>query len=106
MSSDIPFQPRPAEYKTSLDGQGGLVRIPVVGAPHDGRELFIDEMEIPGEIYAAARTDRFEWWPARLREAMSGTDIGGDPAMPPIRYVLRIDEDTREPLFVAETGAR
>lgn len=98
--------PRPAEFKTRVDGRGGLVRITLVGEPHDGRELFIDEKDLPGEIYTSARADAFEWWPARLKDAMDRTAVGGDPDAPPVRYVLRIPDDTREPLFVSDAEAR
>jgi hypothetical protein len=106
MSDNISFQHRPAEFKTSLDGDGGLVRVQLVGAPHDGRELYIDEMELPTEIFATSGDHPFEWWPASLQEAMAGTATGGDAAAPPVRYVLKVDDNTREPLFVAEAGAR
>lgn len=106
MSDDTPFQPHPAEFKTSLDGGGGLVRVRFVGEPHDGRELYIDEMELPTEIYATSGQNRFEWWPGTLHEAMSQTATGSDPASPPVRYVLEVDDDTHEPLFVADPGAR
>jgi hypothetical protein len=102
MSTDIPFQPRPAEYKTTMDGLGGLVLVRLTGGLHDGRELFIDEPDVPTEIFATPRREPFEWWPARLREAMAETAVGGDPDAPPIRYVLRVDEETRESRFVAE----
>lgn len=102
MTSSRPFQPRPAEYKSVMDGLGGLVRIPLVGGLHDGRELFIDEPEIPDEIFASPR-QAFEWWPARLADVMARTALGSDPLAPPIRYVLRVD-DAREPQFVAEPG--
>jgi hypothetical protein len=98
-----PFQPRPAAYKASMDGLGGVVRVPLEGGLHDGRELFIDEPDVPPEIYTTPLREPFEWWPARLRETMAATALGGDPAARPGRYVLRIDEETREPRFVAET---
>jgi hypothetical protein len=98
--------PRPAEFKTQLDGRGGLVRVRLVGEPHDGRELFIDELDLPAEIYTSARPDGFEWWPARLKGVMDGKRVAQDPAGPPVRYVLRVPDDTREPLFVADTEAR
>ncbi|HET9457254.1 MAG TPA: hypothetical protein VFO78_07925 [Candidatus Limnocylindrales bacterium] len=100
MTSDIPFQPRPADYKTVMDGLGGLVRLPLEDGPHAGRELFIDEPDVPDEIYTTPRREPFEWWPARLRDEMAATSIGGDPASPPIRYVLRVNDDTREPRYV------
>ena len=102
MSEDLPFQPRPAEYKTTMDGLGGLVRVPLEGGLHAGRELYIDEPEVPTEIFTTPRREPFEWWPARLREAMAATAVGGDPHAPPIRYVLHIADDTGEPRFVAE----
>ena len=100
------FRPKPAEFKTSLDGGGGLVRVRFVGKPHDGRELYIDEMDLPAEIYATSGNHPFEWWPGSLQETMAHTATGSDPAAPPIRYVLTVDEETREPLFVADPGAR
>jgi hypothetical protein len=65
----------------------------------------MDEPDVPDEIFATPRQEPFEWWPARLREAMAGTAVGGDPKAPPIRYVLRVDDATREPRFVAEPEA-
>ena len=102
MSDEGRFQPRPAEYKTAMDGQGGLVRLPLEGGLHDGRELYMDEREVPDEIFTTPRAEPFEWWPERLREAMSGTALAGDPANPPIRYVLQVADDTREPRYVAD----
>jgi hypothetical protein len=103
---NTPPDPRPAEYKEQVDGRGGLVRVRLVGEPHDGRELFIDELDLPDEIYTTGRPDAFEWWSGTLRDAMSQTAIATDPAAPPVRYVLRIPDDTREPLFVADAEAR
>ena len=97
-----PFQPRPAEYKTEMDGSGGLVRIPLEGGRHDGRELFMDETEVPEVILTTPRRDRFEWWTEAVAGSMAATELGADPADPPIRYDLRIDPDTREPRYVAE----
>jgi hypothetical protein len=102
MSDEGRFQPRPAEYKTTMDGQGGLIRVPLEGGLHDGRELYMDEREVPEEIFTTPNAEPFEWWPERLREAMSRTALAGDPDKPPIRYVLRVADDTREPRFVAE----
>jgi hypothetical protein len=101
MTQDPPYS-RPAEFKTSLDGQGGLVRVPLEGGLHHGRELFIDEMELPGEIYTTPQASPFEWWPARLHEAMAATALRADPAAPPTRYVLEVPEGTREPRFIAQ----
>jgi hypothetical protein len=106
MSADTDPPPRPAEFKTRVDGRGGLVRIKLVGEPHDGRELFIDEKDLPGEIYTSSRADAFEWWPARLKDVMERTALGADAEAPPVRYVLRIPDDTREPLFVSAIEAR
>jgi hypothetical protein len=103
MSDEGRFQQRPAEFKGVIDDLGGLVRIPLEGGIHQGRELYIDEREIPDEIFTTPAAEPFEWWPARLSEAMSSTALAGDPARPPVRYVLRVDEATREPRFVAQS---
>jgi hypothetical protein len=60
---------------------------------------------VPAEIFTAPRTEPFEWWPASLRDEMAATALGGDPKSPPIRYVLDVNEATREPRFVAEATA-
>ena len=106
MDDSRPFQPRPAEYKSVVDGLGGLVRIPLVGGLHEGRELFMDEPDIPSEIFASPLREPFEWWPAQLIDVMAKTALGNDPLAPPIRYVLRVDDDTREPAFIADPAAR
>jgi hypothetical protein len=36
---------------------------------------------------------------------MATTTLGNDPLAPPIRYVLRVDDETREPSFIADPGA-
>ena len=82
------------------------MRVTLVGAPHDGHELFIDEKDLPSEIYTTPRPDAFEWWPERLKGVMDGTALGTDAEAPPVRYVLRIPDDTREPLFVSDAEAR
>ena len=102
--NDERFQPRPAEYKSTMDGLGGLVRLPLEGGLHAGRELFIDEPDVPTEIFTTPRSEPFEWWPASLRDEMAATELGGDPNAPPIRYVLNVNDETREPRFVADTG--
>ena len=104
MSDEGRFQPRPANFKTTMDGLGGLVRIPLEGGLHAGRELYIDEPDVPTEILATPRAEPFEWWPTRLADEMRRTALGGDPASPPIRYVLRVDDETREPRYVAESA--
>jgi hypothetical protein len=103
--NDERFQPRPAQFKTTMDGLGGLVRLPLEGGLHAGRELYIDEPDVPTEIFTTPRPEPFEWWPARMRDAMAATALGSDPAAAPIRYVLRVDGDTRVPHFVAEPEA-
>ena len=64
-----PFQPRPAEFKTEMDGTGGLVRIPLEGGRHDGRELFMDETEVPEAILTTPRETPFEWWTEAIAES-------------------------------------
>jgi hypothetical protein len=103
---ETPPWPRPAEYKTRTDGTGGLIRVTLVGEPHDGRELFIDETELPDEIWTSPDPGRFEWWPARLKHVMAETALGGNPAAPPVHYVLRIPEDTGESLLISDAEAR
>ena len=102
MDDTRPFQHRPADFKTEMDGLGGLVRIPLEGGLHAGRELYIDETEVPPEIWTTPDPEPFEWWPERLHEAMSRTALGNDPEAPPIHYVLDIDGATREPRYVVE----
>ena len=107
MSASEPTPPpKPAEFKTKADGRGGLVRVTLVGEPHDGRELYIDELDLPPEIYTTSRPETFEWWSATVNDVMSQTALASDPATPPVRYVLRIPDDTREPLFVSDAEAR
>jgi len=106
MSTETPPEPRPAAFKTQVDGRGGLIRVKLVGEPHDGHELFIDELELPPEIWTSPRSDAFEWWPAGLKDVMEHTSVGGDQEAPPVRYILRIPDDTREPLLVSDTEAR
>jgi hypothetical protein len=89
-----------------MEGSGGLVRILLVGEPHDGHELYMDELDIPEVIYTSPAGVPFQWWPERIHELMTTTAVGGDSAAPPIRYVLRVPEDTREPLFVSDREAR
>lgn len=101
-----PFQPRPAEYKTEMDGLGGLVRIPLEGGRHHGRELFMDETEVPAAILTTPRQAPFEWWTDAIAESMGATELGSDPMDPPGRYVLEIAPDTREPRYVAVEGDR
>ena len=39
----------------------------------------------------------------RPADVMAATAIGSDPTAPPVRYVLRIPDDTGEPLYVSAT---
>lgn len=103
--SDEVAPPQPGEFKTKANGQGGLVRATLVGAPHDGRALYMDELELPTELWTTGTPGAFEWWRPELREVMAALPIGNDPAAPPVRYVLRIPDDTREPIYVAEPEA-
>ena len=80
--------PRPAEFKTQLDGRGGLVRVTLVGEPHDGRELFIDELDLPAEIYTTATGLRIRVVASRAQGGHgSARPWRRDPAGPPVRYV-------------------
>ena len=107
MSAGSPVPPpKPAEFKTRTDGRGGLIRVRLVGEPHDGRELYIDELDLPVEIYTSPQADAFEWWPPDVRDVMDRSALGSDPARPPVRYVLRVPDDTHEPLYVSDTEAR
>jgi hypothetical protein len=107
MSADAPPPtPKPAEFKTRMDGRGGLIRARLVGEPHDGHELYIDELDLPEMIYTSPRADAFEWWPPAVKDVMDQSALGRDPVGPPVRYVLRVPDDTREPLYVAEAEAR
>ena len=101
-----PFAPRPAEFKTRTDGRGGLIRVTLVGEPHDGRELYIDELDLPPEIWTTPAGSGFEWWPPSAHSAMQRTTVGSDPDTPPVHYVLRVPEDTRKPLYVSDAEAR
>ena len=101
---DEPFIPRPAESKTRVDGRGGLIRVTLVGEPHGGHDLYIDEHDLPAELDVRRRRP-FEWWPPTVQPTMAATTTGQDPEAPPIRYVLRVPDDTGEPLTSATRGA-
>jgi hypothetical protein len=103
---DEPFVPKPAEYKTVADGRGGLIKVTLVGEPHDGHALYIDELDLPDVIWTTGAGRPFEWWPPQVAEVMAATAVGSDPDAPPVRYVLRIPDDTREPLYLSDTKAR
>jgi hypothetical protein len=101
-----PSLPRPAEFKTKADGRGGLIKVTLVGDPHDGRVLYIDELDLPPEIWTTPEGMSFEWWPPGVKDVMDRTAVGLNPTAPPVHYTLRIPEDTREPLYVSDTEAR
>lgn len=101
MSTEPP-PPRPSEFKTRADGRGGLVKVTIVGEPHDGRVLYIDELDLPAEIWTTPAGLRFEWWGPGVKADMERTPVGSDSAAPPIHYALRIPQDTQEPLFVSD----
>jgi hypothetical protein len=101
-----PFIPRPADFKTTVDGTGGLILVTLVGDPHDGRELYIDELDLPPEIWTTGAGRPFEWWPPQVQAAMAATPTGSDAEAPPVRYVLRVPDDTGAPLYVADSEAR
>jgi hypothetical protein len=103
---DQPSAPRPPEFKTTADGTGGLILATLVGEPHDGVELYIDELDLPEEIWTSGSGRPFEWWPPQVRDVMAQTRLGSDPDAPPVRYVLRIPDDTRAPLYVSDAEAR
>jgi hypothetical protein len=98
--------PRPAEFKTRVDGRGGLIKVTLAGEPHDGHALYIDELDLPSEIWTTPAGMRFEWWPPGVKDVMDRTAVGSDPTAPPVHYTLRIPEDTGEPLYVSDTKAR
>src|SRR4051812_16942190 len=83
MSTESP-SPRPPAFKTRADGRGGLVRVTLVGEPHDGRELYIDELELPAEIWTTPGEMRFEWWGRDIKADMERTAVGSDAAAPPV----------------------
>lgn len=97
-----PDEPQPGEFKTACDGTGGLVRIRLMGAPHEGRSLYIDEQDLPDAIWTTGSADHFEWWTDRQHEAISKLPVGSNPEAPPVRHRLVVADDTRQPTFVAE----
>lgn len=103
---DEPFEPKPAEFKTVADGRGGLIKAVLIGEPHAGRALYIDELDLPEVIWTTPAGRPFEWWPPGVADVMATTAVASDPAAPPVRYILRIPDDTREPLYLSETKAR
>lgn len=104
--TDEPLPSKPAEFKTRVDGRGGLIRVTFVGEPHDGRALYIDELDLPAEIHTTPAGRPFEWWPPGVDEVMARTAVGSDPDAPPVRHILRIPDDTGEPVYISATKAR
>ena len=95
-------EPQPGEFKTACDGTGGLVRVRLIGPPHEGRSLYMDELDLPSAIWTTATPGRFEWWTDRQHEAMRRLPIGSDPSAPPVRHALVVADDTRQPVFQSE----
>ena len=100
-----PDEPQPVEFKIACDGTGGLVRVRLIGPPHEGRSLYIDEQDLPSAIWTTATPERFEWWTDRQHEAMSRLPAGSDPKAPPVRHTLVVPEDTRQPICASERTA-
>jgi hypothetical protein len=92
---------QPAEFKTAFDGRGGLIQVRLVGGPHAGRSLYIDELDLPPAIYTSGAGRRFEWWPERNQAYFATLPVGRDPDAPPVRHELRVPDETREPVFEA-----
>jgi hypothetical protein len=97
-----PDESQPGDFKTACDGGGGLVRVRLVGPPHEGRSLYIDELDLPAVIYTTSPPSRFEWWAERIHERMRTMRAGSDPDAPPVRHTLHIDPDTSEPTYRPE----
>ena len=96
---------QPGDFKTACDGHGGLVRVRFVGPPHEGRSLYIDELDLPDVIYTTGTPAPFEWWNERIHPRMQALRAGAPPSPPPVRHTLRVAEDTREPTFHSERAA-
>jgi hypothetical protein len=101
-----PDESQPADFKTACDGTGGLVRVRFVGPPHDGRSLYMDELDLPAVIYTTGTADQFEWWDERIQPRMETlrAEAGAAAAgvAPPVRHTLVVPEDTRQPVFESE----
>ncbi len=96
---------KPADFKTACDGLGGLVRVRFVGPPHEGRSLYIDELDLPPVIYTTGTAEPFEWWNERIHDRMLELMARAEPAAPPVRHALHVADDTREPTFRSEALA-
>ena len=108
MSRDVrdPVLPATPRIQDAADGRGGLVRVTLVGEPHDGRELYIDELDLPAEIWTTPPGCASSGGAPESRRTWSGRRWGQTPAAPPIHYALRIPPDTQEPLFVSDDQVR
>jgi hypothetical protein len=100
------FLPKPAEFKTRADGRGGLIRVTLVGEPHDGRALYMDELDLLPEILTSPVGRPFEWWSPGVDDVIARSAVGSGSDAPPVRYILRIPDDTGEPLYVSAAEAR
>jgi hypothetical protein len=104
-----PDESQPADFKMACDGTGGLVRVRFVAPPHEGRSLYIDELDLPAVIYTTGTADQFEWWDERIHPRMQAlrAQAGADAvqAAPSVRHVLVVPEDTRQPVFQSERTA-
>ena len=96
---------QPGDFKTACDGEGGLVRVRFVGPPHEGRSLYIDELDLPGGIYTTGASEPFEWWNERIHDRMLELRARGESAAPPVRHTLHVADETREPTFRSEALA-
>jgi len=96
---------KPGDYKTACDGTGGLVRVRFVGPPHEGRSLYIDELDLPGAIYTTGVSEPFEWWSERIHDRMLELRARARSAAPPVRHTLHVADGTREPTFRSEAIA-
>jgi len=96
---------QPGDFKSACDGRGGLVRVRFVGPPHEGRSLYMDELDLPAVIYTTGTAAPFEWWDERIHLRMQDLQAGAPPAAAPVRHTLQVAEDTREPTFRSELAA-
>lgn len=62
----------------------------------------MDELDLSDVIYTTGTRDRFEWWTEAVHAVMAELPAGTDPKAPPVRHVLRVPDDTREPVFESE----
>ncbi len=93
---------KPADFKTACDGTGGLIRVRFEGPPHEGRSLYMDELDLPAAIYTTGTAEPFEWWNERIHDRMLELMARAEPTAPPVRHTLHVADDTREPTFRSE----